>query len=351
MKPIANPFSTDSTATDPIAGVVDALTDAGWRSRGGVFRPGRHRKLSVRASRPSRRWQRFVSSPLVLRPRRGAPVPAFFDAALAPVGPFQLVPANAITAAADAEAAGAVEGAVRLVADVPFEAARPSRSPACLPDDFLARVGTDPRSFFAPDGDVPLRPWADNLRDALCALAGKRRANGATSARRVPASLGPLDADAIAARLNGAGWIASAAESVVRINFESRRGFCQARLTRSEPSDTRIEVELTTTAEWSADAFAAAADVARSVVEQHRLVRIVHRCAPEDVGRIVAQVSLGSLSVDSPWLAAALACLRTASAALIHELPLLADSEFARWVLSSTRCSRERAAHPESERR
>ncbi len=338
---------------DPIESASRALEGAGLRPRRDrLFRMERRRGLSLRGAAPSTSWQRFASSSVAVRERRGAPVAPFMDEKLAPDGPFKLLPADV----GDGVGTERANGRVRLVADLPLAVmtATTDHQAAALPGDFLARCGGDPRAQFVPHGDNPFTPWAENVRDAMLVLGlGAERSgsskNGPAKKSAELAAAGATDREraieATRKRLELLGWAPSRTDSELRVNFESRHSFSQA-LLRFTERGLLIEVVLAHTRDWSRESLDAVAEMARRAGELLRLVRVVHRPASEG-GVIVAQVALGRLSPDSPWSGVALECLQKAASELAPAVPLLGDSELARWILSSsTRCPVRPAAQP-----
>ncbi|MCZ6796008.1 MAG: hypothetical protein O7J95_20560 [Planctomycetota bacterium] len=290
--------------------------------------PGQRGAGVVRATTACGYWQRFVASDLRVAGGRTAPVPAFLDEAVAPRGPFKLLPGDS-------------EERVVLVADLPLEpdadCRRAVRTEA-LPVDFLTR-GEEPAASTdlaaeldsrasRRDGDLDL--WSGDFRTAVAALGGPAYAGS------IPARLPPPDREALAERLVNRGWRCSRKNDEIFVNFESRHFFKQVHVRLEGDGDVSCDMELADASDWPPASLEAAAVLARRAGEVLRLVRLVYRAEAPARGHLLAQVHLGSLSSESEWLSSALDSLHAAAVLLACEVPALADPELCRLILQSS---------------
>lgn len=264
---------------------------------------------------PSANWHRFVGSEIQIAKPAG-PAPVFLRESLAPYGPFKLLP-------------GKRPDRVILVADFPLALGMTQNERAePLAEEFVSDSTAGPLFSPAPGGVVQV--WAENLKEALEALGSGVGPDAATESVRQSLCPDPQGfADLLALR----GWKASRKDTEVRVNFESRAYFAQV-LLRFTPRGLLAETVLANTAGWQASSLRAAAALAEQANERLKLARLVYR-EESHGGSLLAQVHLGRQSIESPWLDAALVCLRSATDSLSRELPLLADAELGNWILNS----------------
>jgi hypothetical protein len=174
-----------------------------------------------------------------------------------------------------------------------------------------------------PEGGHPLDSW---LRDVTAVAGG-------SPAEPVQPGEAP---DALAARLEKAGWAAAAAEGKVRLSISLPGLFRQAVLDGWQPAGTRLWCELADLAGAAEPCRQAVLRLAGEANGRLRLVRFA--LVPAGAAEVLAaEVNLGSAGVPGPWLEWALEALHTAVVLTARELSALrGDPELARWFLAAT---------------
>jgi len=288
-----------------------ALRRAGWRRSGGgaycLDVPGR---VLLHESAATRSWSRFRSSPLVLG-AGGSGHPVFWDAEVAPPGPYKLVPA-------------ARPPQVQVVADLPRKLPVPDRLPA-------SRNG-NPRPD--PAGGPWLDPWVEGLAATLRGLAGDGSSRGPVPSRAPEPS-------ALAERIRERGHTALVRGDHVQVSFVDAGRHERVRIGPGVSGGTCLGLALVETVGWSRASFRAARAVAADANRGLKMVRVVHRHAQGNArSGLALEVDLGGIPPEAPWIDLALDALRGASRLVAEEIRALGDPDLARWVIRSSALGR-----------
>jgi hypothetical protein len=265
----------------PAARAEKALLDAGLGA-------------ALRALESSGGWRRFVISAGPADP--GA-------RARAPAGPVKVL-------------SGSEAGSEVLAADFP-----------CFLDAIEVPPAGGPAGLLDAGPD-PVAPWAAAIVESAREWAG-----AAGRAEREPP---PLDAQALVERLRALEWDASMNDGIATVSLPASRSFHRARFLPDAGRGVLIEAELAAVDDAGESWSAAAGEVARAANEGLRLARVEVR---RGAGRasISAQVHLGCLPLDGPWLPVALGAVETAVSLLGREVRALVDPAVAGLVVSSPR--------------
>ena len=343
----------------PLARLGTALEASGFRRLpGGKFQLDTALGPRVKPVLAGSGWLRLTSSSLRLPgpPPRGSRGEEFLREELAPPGPFRLTPVGP-------------PGIVRLVADLPLslveageEADAGLEGSVAGAAPSLSRRGLD---VHAGDLAASLAAFADRRPEsvdpapapAAAALApdearerfterelarsdapGRKSENGAGGSNDLD-----TDSGRIVERLAGRGWVSAVTGGQTHVNLQGAGTFHQVWLRRDTAGRHRLDLEVADLGGWPEPSFAATVAVARRAAERLRLARLVLRRSPEPGGGerrlLLAQVHLGSHSLESAWLDLGLQALQAAAAALAGELQALADPVLAKWVRESLECS------------
>jgi hypothetical protein len=297
-----------------------ALRGAGWRGSGGgaycLDEPGR---VLLHESAATRSWSRFRSSPLRLG-ANGSGGHAFWDAAVAPPGPYKLAPDGG-------------SGQVRLIADLPRK----------LPAVSEPLESNNGHPLPAPAGRTWLHDWVDGLTATLRGLAGD-----GTCPRPGPAR--PPAPPALAERLRSRGHEVLVRGDHVQVNLDDGGGHERVRIGPGASGGIALRLALAETAGWSGDSIRAARAVAADANRGLKMVRVVHRHGGGNARPgLGLEIDLGRVPPEAPWLNLALDALRGAAGVVAREIRALGDPAVARWVIRSS--ARERREHLDGDER